>query len=98
MRSKLGFWAKSGASKRLLSWVAHGVQLPFNSRPPPFHHHNPTWGVEETTYWRQILLPKLLAEGAVRPVEHPTPWVSASRLEPKRSGGYRHLVDLRPIN
>jgi hypothetical protein len=24
--------------------------------------------------------------------------VSSSRLEPKRSGGYRHLVDLRPVN
>jgi hypothetical protein len=31
-------------------------------------------------------------------VAGPTPWVSASRLEPKRSGGFRHLVDLRPIN
>jgi hypothetical protein len=24
--------------------------------------------------------------------------VSASRLEPKTSGGFRHIVDLRPIN
>jgi hypothetical protein len=24
--------------------------------------------------------------------------VSSSRLEPKSSGGFRHLVDLRPIN
>ena len=40
----------------------------------------------------------MLKEGAVRPVPNPTPWVSASRLEPKTSGGYRHIVDLRPIN
>jgi hypothetical protein len=42
--------------------------------------------------------PKLLREGAVREVPGPTPWVSASRLEPKTSGGFRHIVDLRPIN
>ena len=24
--------------------------------------------------------------------------MSASRLEPKRLGGYRHIVDLRPVN
>ncbi len=40
----------------------------------------------------------MLAEGAVRQIQHPTPWVSACRLEPKTSGGYRHLVDLRPLN
>ena len=31
-------------------------------------------------------------------MEEPTRYVSASRLEPKRSGGYRHIVDLRPLN
>jgi hypothetical protein len=34
----------------------------------------------------------------VRKVARPSAWVSASRLEPKKSGGFRHLVDLRPIN
>ena len=72
--------------------------MPLHSSPPPFHNTNPTWTAEEAAYWEKELLPKMLKEGAVRPVPNPTPWVSASRLEPKTSGGYRHIVDLRPIN
>lgn len=98
VRRKLAFWAKAGAPTKILRWLAKGVDLPFQSEPPPFHHHNPTWEAEETEYWETHLLPKLIQEGAIRPVDSPTSWVSASRLEPKRSGGYRHLVDLRPIN
>jgi hypothetical protein len=44
------------------------------------------------------LLPKMIKEGAIRPVPGSTPLVSASRLEPKTSGGFRHIVDLRPLN
>lgn len=40
----------------------------------------------------------MLKEGAIREIATPTSWVSASRLEPKTSGGYRHIVDLRPLN
>ena len=98
MRRKLRFWAKAGASKTLLSWIQHGVQFPFHSEPPPFHSQNPLWTPAEVDYWHSELLPKLLQEGAVRPVNTPTRYVSASRLEPKRSGGYRHIVDLRPVN
>lgn len=74
------------------------MELPFTAAPPPHHHLNPEWTPEEEVYWRDTLLPKMLREGAIRPIPAPTPWVSSSRLEPKRSGGYRHLVDLRPIN
>lgn len=34
----------------------------------------------------------------MRQVEAPTAWVAPSRLEPKASGGFRHLVDLRELN
>lgn len=74
------------------------MDLPFSSKPPPFSNSNPEWTPDETIYWRDHLLPKLLQEGAIRPLTRPTQWVSSSRLEPKRSGGFRHLVDLRPIN
>ena len=42
--------------------------------------------------------PRLLAAGAIRSVATPSAFVSATRLEPKRSGGFRHIVDLRPLN
>jgi hypothetical protein len=92
------FWAKTGAPPLILQWINKGVQLPLHSSPDPFHHTNPEWSPQEVQYWTQELLPKMLREGAIRPVEKPTNWVSASRLEPKSSGGYRHLVDLRPLN
>lgn len=34
----------------------------------------------------------------MKAIPGPTRYVSASRLEPKRTGGYRHIVDLRTIN
>lgn len=98
MRAKLKFWAKAGAPKSILQWIAKGVTLPFSRPPPPHHQANPPWSEEELGYWRTTLLPRLLTEGAVIPVSAPTRYVSASRLEAKRSGGFRHIVDLRPLN
>ena len=31
-------------------------------------------------------------------MDKPTRYVASSRLEAKKSGGYRHIVDLRPLN
>ena len=45
-----------------------------------------------------MLEPRLLAAGAIRSVASPSAFVSATRLEPKRSGGFRYIVDLRPLN
>jgi hypothetical protein len=98
VRHHSNFWAKTGASPLLLQWINKGITLPFRTTPPPFRNSNPVWSSEEVLYWETELLPKMLKEGAVREVAHPTPWVSSSRLEPKASGGYRHIVDLRPIN
>lgn len=78
------FWAKARANKLVLAWINKGVDIPFSREPDPFHHHNPQWSEEELGYWESTLLPKLLKEGAIRPVDRRTPFVSASRLEPKR--------------
>jgi len=43
------------------------------------------------------MLEKLLRSGAVEPATCKS-FVSKSRLEPKKDGGYRLIVDLRPIN
>ena len=71
---------------------------PFSSQPLPFHQRNPRWSDAKLAYWNDQLLPKLLQEGAIRRLSHPTPYVSPSRLEAKASGGYRHVVDLRQLN
>ena len=94
----LPFWAKVGASKKILGWLAHGVDIPFSREPPAYHHRNPQWDPAHLAYWKETLLPKLLAEAAIVPVDTPSNWVASTRLESKKSGGYRHLVDLRPLN
>ena len=45
-----------------------------------------------------MLEPRLLVAGAIWSVAMPSAFVSAMWLEPKRSGGFRHIVDLRPLN
>ena len=74
------------------------MELPFHSKPEEFHNSNPKWNPEELHFWDHNLLPKLLQEGAIQEISEPTRYVSSSRLEPKRSGGFRHIVDLRNLN
>ena len=41
---------------------------------------------------------RLLVAGAIRFVASPLAFVFATHLELKRSGGFRHIVDLQPLN
>jgi hypothetical protein len=66
VQRSLRFWAKTGAPKTLLQWISTGVELPFEKEPNKFFNSNPHWSEEEIQFWRTQLLPKLLAEGAVR--------------------------------
>ena len=81
----------------ILNWVANGYKLPFTGSVepfniPPLRYHSP----EEVVALREIK-EKLLTMGVIRRTTN-NKYVSRSRLEPKKDGGFRLIVDLRPLN
>jgi hypothetical protein len=49
-----------------MQWINKGITLPLRNTPQHFHYKNPQWSEEEQAYWTNVLLPKMLQEGAVR--------------------------------
>ena len=57
--------------------------------------------MEQLEYWRTKLLPHYLATGAIIEIGLPewnSRFISSCHLEPKSSGGFRLVVDLRLVN
>jgi hypothetical protein len=97
VQDRLPEWKKIGASRMVLEWIRLGYKLPIKTPIQPFHRA--AWvprTPQEKTAARE-LLQKLQATGVVRPATTDR-FVSKSRLEPKKDGGYRLVVDLRPVN
>jgi hypothetical protein len=86
----------------VLDWIANGVNFPIKKRIPPFFHKSSTvLDDEEKAYWEGTLLPHYIATGAIIEIERPQhkdTFISNCHFEPKGSGGYRLVVDLRFIN
>lgn len=80
----------------MLRWIKYGYRLPFVEQLRPFHHAPLRFSPEEVQALEEIK-DKLLRLGAVEPTDDAT-FVSRSRLEPKKDGGYRLIVDLRHVN
>lgn len=96
VRNSLRAWEKIGAAPVVLDWIANGYRLPFVAELPPFYHqplhHNETQQQE-----LQLIMNKLFSIGVLERTDDDT-YVSRSRLEPKKDGGYRLIVDLRCVN
>ena len=96
VKDSLDAWEKIGAGPVILNWIKNGYKLPFIKRLKPFKYPPLIHSQEETAALQEIL-EKLLAIGAVE-VTADDSFVSRSRLEPKKDGGYRLVVDLRHVN
>ena len=90
-------WREIGAPAVVMSWIRYGYRLPFVKRVLPFRQSEwvPTSDIE--TESARNMIRELLSLGAVSVVSH-SQYVSRARLEPKRTGGFRLIVDLRHIN
>jgi len=97
VRQMFHAWEAVGAGPTVLSWIRYGYRLPFVTQLKPFHHVSrvPTSLAERTEL--RAMLEKLLDIGVVVPATD-TRFISRSRLEPKRDGGFRLIVDLRHVN
>ena len=97
VRRCLNAWENIGAGPMILNWIANGYKLPLTGpvepfNIPPLHQHNP----QEVAALQEIKA-KLLSMGVITRTTNNN-FVSRSRLEPKKDGGYRLVVDLRPLN
>lgn len=101
VRSRLPAWASAGASSVVLSWLRHGVRLPWSRAPPrPFHQ-----GVSlkdqppAERAWLLTELQRLLDSGALEPATSDR-YVTRAFLVPKpgQAGKWRLVVDLRWVN
>lgn len=97
IRKCLPAWKEIGAPPQVLRWLREGYKLPFNRHLPKFHHAS--WIPNTQQEWEVLreMRDKLLRDGVVIPAES-RDFVSRSRLEPKKDGGFRLIVDLRFVN
>lgn len=96
VRDSLNAWRKIGASPTVLNWIQYGYRLPFVRKVEPFHFKSRTCTGQEYQALDDIKR-KLLNLGVVQRTSDAS-FVSRSRLEPKKDGGYRLVVDLRHLN
>jgi hypothetical protein len=98
VRANAAEWQRSGASPVVMRWITEGVRVPFVHGPPaPFRLRSkiPRQPAEHAALVTER--DRLLSSGALVPaVSHD--FVSSCRLEPKASGGWRLVVDLRHLN
>ena len=80
----------------VLNWIRYGYRLPFERKLEPFHHQ-PRPSDPALQDAEQRIYEKLLSLDVI---EHTTDstFVSRSRLEPKKDGDYRLVVDHRHLN
>ena len=84
----------------VLRWIRDGVDIRWNALgpPPPFDMGESVFSPDEVEFLRSEIR-RCLASGAweVAPQGGPQ-YVSRASVVPKASGGFRLVVDLRPIN
>ena len=97
VRACVDQWRQVGASSHVLSWINEGVPVEFNDGPPPAYCYKsiPLEGAE-SVWWEKEKL-RLQTAGAIETAQHKT-HVSRAFLVPKKTGGYRLVVNLKPLN
>ena len=89
-----------GAEPRVLSWIEHGVYIPFKHAPPaPFHHGvSMTDATPAQLQFLSTELPRFYTSGAFED-GHCAKWVSRMFLVPKPGvNRWRVIIDLRHLN
>ena len=97
VRDSIDAWKRIGASSHVESWIQQGVPIEFTDGPPPaFCHRSAPLVDAEAAWWAKEKL-RLCGTGAIEPAQHRT-HVSRAFLVPKKNGGFRLVINLRPVN
>lgn len=92
-------WQKIGASPKVLSWIAQGVNIRWKRKPPRRFHNgiSLTNLTPEQQRFMDTELARLVRVGALEP-GHVSHYVSKAFLVPKGEGKWRLVFDLRHLN
>lgn len=90
-------WDTIQASPTVLSWIKHGVQLPFTSEPEAFEFKNKSFKKNEHE-WINSEISRLAKAGAICRCTEKPHFISPISVVPKKSGDFRLIVDLRHLN
>lgn len=95
VRSSLSAWKAIGAPLTVRRWIRDGYRFPIVKRVLPFHRARPP----QPCHARPLaeMIQQLRDQGTVLETSQ-VDFVSHSRLEPKKDGTFRLIVDLRHIN
>ena len=94
----LNFWRSITADAWVLSAIESGVSLPFLQTPSSgFRHRNLVFGSSTRVCEDEVTV--LLMKGAIEEIrELDAKFVSGIFVIPKSNGGYRMIINLKPIN
>ena len=98
VRDNIACWDRMGASSHVLRWISEGVPVEFgpDGPPPEYRLHSAPLEPAQATWWGQEK-ERLRASGAIEPAQHSS-HVSRAFLVPKKTGGYRLVINLKPLN
>ena len=94
---ELAKWVAIGAPTYVVTMIRYGAFVPLLSIPPAFFVASPPIVGEQLQAWVK-LRDHYLDTGAIRKLDTAPRHCCAAFLVPKKSGGYRLVVDLGPVN
>ena len=81
----------------MISLIKFGAYVPLLSQPAPFFAASPPLVGDKLVAW-QKLKEHYLSTGAIKQLTEAPKHCCSAFLVPKKDGGFRLVVDLRPIN
>ena len=88
-------WKYIGASDTVLQWLSEGVKFQFLRSPLPFHKHNRQLSPCASTFLKSEIN-RLLEKNFI--TRSNSSFISPLSCVPKRSGGFRLIINLRHLN
>ena len=91
----LDAWRYIGTNETVLKWLSDGVKFEFLKTPLPFFKHNKQLSFSASTFLRDEIK-RLLRKKYIIPSN--SEFISPLSCVPKKSGGYRLIINLRHLN
>ena len=96
MGININVWRSIGASETVINWLTDGIKIDFLKTPEIFKFNNKQFNPKETVFIRSEIQ-RLLKANYIRTCES-SDYISPLSCVPKKTGGYRLIVNLRHLN
>ena len=89
-------WRAIGASETVIKWLVDGIKIDFINNPETFQFNNKQFNPKETVFIRSEIQ-RLLNAKYIKTCDS-SDYISPLTCVPKKTGGYRLIVNLRHLN